>query len=114
MISNSTVISICLISLFVLVSFYESRQEQDTPQRAASQTNQKVSKQASEQGSKKTGKQASNLSPVDYQTIRPLFWSRLYANGGQSLYCGKRFGGGSHRGLNVEHVFPMSWATKAL
>ena len=30
------------------------------------------------------------------------------------MYCGKEFAGGQRRGLNVEHVFPMSWVTNAL
>ncbi|MFT5135215.1 MAG: deoxyribonuclease-1 [Arenicella sp.] len=106
MISRSGLISICLISLFALAHYYESRQDQDT----AVQTDRQDSKQTP----KKRARQSAKASPVDYQTIRPLFWNRLYANGGQSLYCGKRFSGSSHRGLNVEHVFPMSWATKAL
>jgi deoxyribonuclease-1 len=106
MISKSTLISICLISLFTLNYYYESRQDQD----AAARTDPQLSKQTPKQ----KAKQGSKASPVDYQTIRPLFWSQLYANGGQSLYCGQRFSGSSHRGLNVEHVFPMSWATKAL
>jgi deoxyribonuclease-1 len=102
MISKSRIIAICLISLFVLDHYYESRQDHDAPQRNAVQADQKVSRQASKTNS------------IDYKTIRPVFWNRLYANGGQSLYCGKRFSPSSHRGLNVEHVFPMSWATNAL
>jgi len=44
----------------------------------------------------------------------PLFWGRLYARGGETLYCGVRFGRERDRRLNVEHVFPMSWVTRAL
>ncbi|MFT6045845.1 MAG: deoxyribonuclease-1 [Arenicella sp.] len=102
MISKSSIITICVILLFVLDHHYESCQEQDAPRRNAVQADQKVLRQASKAHS------------IDYQTIRPVFWNRLYANGGQSLYCGKRFSASSHRGLNVEHVFPMSWVTKAL
>lgn len=110
MISKSTVTSICLILVFVLVSFYESRQKQDATRQDASSADQRVSKQASKQA----WKDPSTTRLRDYQTIRPLFWNRLYANGGKSLYCGKSFSGAGHQGLNVEHVFPMSWVTKAL
>ncbi len=50
----------------------------------------------------------------DYQTAKKIFWSKLYRNGGTTLYCAKNFGKRRGRGLNVEHVFPMSWVTKAL
>ncbi len=49
-----------------------------------------------------------------YFEILPLFWSQLYGGGGETLYCGKRFTPQNTRNLNVEHVFPMSWAVKAL
>ncbi len=53
----------------------------------------------------------------DYLTARPVFWSQLYAGGGETLYCGVPFArpkGRHARKLNVEHVFPMSWVTRAL
>jgi deoxyribonuclease-1 len=50
----------------------------------------------------------------DYRTALPLFWSKVYPRGGRTLYCGQRFGARKGRGINVEHVFPMSWVTKAL
>lgn len=50
----------------------------------------------------------------DYETARRLLWSEVYANGGETLYCGRKFGERHGRGINVEHVLPMSWATKAL
>lgn len=50
----------------------------------------------------------------DYETARYLLWSQVYAAGGRTLYCGQAFGAGQTRGLNVEHVFPMSWVSKAL
>ena len=59
----------------------------------------------------------ASSSPVrngEYFKILPLFWSQLYGDGGETLYCGKRFSPQTTRGLNVEHVFPMSWAVKAL
>ena len=50
----------------------------------------------------------------DYETARRIFWSELYDNGGETLYCGHIFNDSRAKGLNVEHIFPMSWVTKAL
>jgi deoxyribonuclease-1 len=50
----------------------------------------------------------------DYEEARSIFWRDLYAEGGETLYCGVGFGSGYNDGLNVEHVFPMSWVTGAL
>ena len=49
----------------------------------------------------------------DYETARGLFWRGLYHQGGETLYCGQKFGN-DRRGLNIEHVFPMSWVTREL
>lgn len=53
----------------------------------------------------------------DYMEARGVFWSQLYDGGGETLYCGAPFKRGRGRGarkLNIEHVFPMSWVTRAL
>ncbi len=52
--------------------------------------------------------------PKKYLEILPLFWSKIYANGGHTLYCNKKFAHNKSRSINVEHVFPMSWAIKKL
>lgn len=52
-----------------------------------------------------TGAKIGNL---DYKSVRPLFWSQLYANGGQTLYCDVRFGSNRGNGFNIEHVVPMA------
>jgi len=44
----------------------------------------------------------------------PLFWSQLYGNGGSTLYCNQSFGSQKGRQINIEHIFPMGWVTKAL
>jgi deoxyribonuclease-1 len=41
------------------------------------------------------------------------YWQGVYPNGGETLYCGKKFRP-FDRGVNVEHVYPMSWVTKKL
>ncbi len=50
----------------------------------------------------------------DYDAARPLLWSKVYPRGGKTLYCGERFDSQQRRGFNVEHVFPMSWASNGL
>ena len=57
---------------------------------------------------------STNERNGEYFDILPLFWSQLYGEGGETLYCGKRFTPRKTRDFNVEHVFPMSWVTKAL
>lgn len=48
-----------------------------------------------------------------YLDIIPIFWAELYPDGGEDLYCGEAFAR-YDRKVNIEHVFPMAWATKAL
>ena len=58
---------------------------------------------------------AADLRPLEnYEEARKVFWSQLYDGGGETLYCGVGFSGNSRRGLNIEHVFPMSWVTRSL
>lgn len=47
-----------------------------------------------------------------FETI-PIFWERLYPNGGESLYCGDKIAPGDRR-YNIEHVFPMAWVARSL
>ncbi len=51
--------------------------------------------------------------PHDYLDTIPVFWRTLYPDGGEGLYCGKRFVA-RDRSYNIEHVYPMSWAARAL
>ncbi len=46
---------------------------------------------------------------LTYEEARPLFWRELYPDGGETFYCQRRFGPGYNEGINIEHVFPMSW-----
>ncbi len=56
---------------------------------------------------------SANKKPAgEYFNILPLFWSKVYANGGETLYCGRKFGPDKGRAINIEHVFPMSWTLK--
>ncbi len=48
----------------------------------------------------------------EYFNILPMFWSKIYPDGGETLYCGRRFGSHKGRSINIEHVFPMSWTLK--
>jgi deoxyribonuclease-1 len=60
------------------------------------------------------GSQAEQRAIADYKTARPLFWDKVYAAGGSTLYCDRPFGSRRGRGFNVEHVFPMSWVAYSL
>lgn len=51
--------------------------------------------------------------PDNYLDTIPVFWRSLYPNGSKGLYCGESFRP-RDRSVNIEHVFPMSWATKDL
>jgi len=51
---------------------------------------------------------------ANYKEARQLFWQLLYADGGHTLYCNKKFSSNRGKGINVEHVFPMSWAKNSL
>ncbi|MEN8214426.1 MAG: endonuclease [Pseudomonadota bacterium] len=66
------------------------------------------------------GRERESLSPSQsgeastYQETRPLFWKKVYPEGGKTLYCGKHFSRRHDKTINIEHVFPMSWVTKTL
>ncbi len=65
-------------------------------------------------GAAATGESSGQRGIKDYEEARILFWHKLYSGGGHTLYCNESFGGGYNRGINIEHVFPMSWVTNAL
>ncbi|MCP3867379.1 MAG: endonuclease I [Gammaproteobacteria bacterium] len=48
-----------------------------------------------------------------YFDALPVFWNKVYPEGGETLYCGKSFGRRKSRSINIEHVYPMSWAMRA-
>lgn len=47
-----------------------------------------------------------------YFDALPVFWQRIYPDGGRTLYCDEKFGAYHGRGINIEHVFPMAWAMR--
>jgi deoxyribonuclease-1 len=49
-----------------------------------------------------------------YKEARKVFWSSVYPTSGKTLYCGLGFESARRSGINIEHVFPMSWATNGL
>ena len=57
---------------------------------------------------------AAKTPDTEYFRNMHIFWSRLYGEGGETLYCGRRFGGDKGKGINIEHIFPMSWAVNTL
>lgn len=52
-------------------------------------------------------------SQRNYLDILRVFWSGVYPDGGSTLYCDQRFAPFDRR-VNVEHVYPMGWVTRAL
>lgn len=53
--------------------------------------------------------------PIEnYYEARRLLWSVVYANGGETLYCGQKFGADHPKSINVEHVLPMGWVMNEL
>ena len=49
---------------------------------------------------------------ANYEEARDdFFWPQLYADGGETLYCGVTFDSGS--GLSVEHVYAAQWMAEA-
>lgn len=53
-------------------------------------------------------------SIADYKSAREVFWQELYPDTSETLYCGSKVHSDQRRGVNIEHVFPMSWATNGL
>ncbi len=49
----------------------------------------------------------------EYMESRPVFWGQIYAQGGETLYCGKPFGTYHGRSINIEHIFPMAWVMRS-
>ena len=58
--------------------------------------------------------EATDQRIVDYESARKIFWHSLYADGGNTLYCQRELTSSYNKGVNIEHVFPMSWATYSL
>ncbi|GHA12463.1 hypothetical protein GCM10008090_22950 [Arenicella chitinivorans] len=56
----------------------------------------------------------SPKSERDYALARSQFWRHVYPQDGVTLYCQQAFQTDARSGVNIEHVFPMSWATSAL
>ncbi|MEA3410498.1 MAG: endonuclease [Pseudomonadota bacterium] len=51
---------------------------------------------------------------ANYRDTLSLFWGEVYEDGGETLYCGVRFGPEKGPDINVEHILPMSWVMNAL
>ncbi len=56
------------------------------------------------------GTSSARPSEASYRGVIPLFWSELYPEGGETLYCGTAFGADKGADINIEHVLPMAWA----
>lgn len=59
--------------------------------------------------------QAAGQTVYDnYFEVLPLFWQQVYPEGGETLYCAEKFGRNKGRNINIEHVYPMSWAMSSV
>jgi len=61
--------------------------------------------------------QANSVSTIkieNYEDARKIFWKSLYPAKANTLYCNQSFDSKERKGINVEHVFPMSWATNGV
>ena len=57
----------------------------------------------------------SEARPIEnYEEARRILWQSIYPYSAKTLYCGQKFDSDFRKGINIEHVFPMSWATHAL
>lgn len=56
---------------------------------------------------------AGQTAYYDYFEVLPLFWGQVYTEGGETLYCRQSFGRRAGRNINIEHVYPMSWAMRS-
>lgn len=56
---------------------------------------------------------AGQTAFMEYFQALPIFWDKVYPKGGKTLYCSKRFGRHHGRSVNIEHVYPMAWVTRA-
>ncbi len=60
----------------------------------------------------------SKNSTRSYNQALKILWGKVYRKGGKTLYCGVPFETKNRskrkKMANAEHVFPMSWVTKAL
>jgi len=56
-----------------------------------------------------TGTNSAPQPAQSYLELIPVFWSELYPQGGETLYCGTRFAAAKGASINIEHVLPMGW-----
>jgi len=61
-----------------------------------------------------TDRVSSGQAIEDYKQARQILWQSLYPNKGITLYCEQSFVTSNKQGINIEHVFPMSWVTSSL
>jgi len=62
---------------------------------------------------------AMDAGAIGYEAMRQKIWSKLYPDGGWTLYCNERFSGGQKiwrrtAGMQLEHVYPASWMGRHL
>jgi len=56
----------------------------------------------------------SSIKIENYDDARKIFWKSVYPAKAKTIYCDQAFDSRDREGINVEHVFPMSWATNGV
>ncbi len=100
-----------MLAMLIVIAYFYQEYQGSLDQRANEQYS--VVK-PSEINQSNTNWGIKNNSIKDYRNARIVFWSKLYPHGGKTLYCREHFSNNHGQGINVEHVFPMSWVTKGL
>ena len=67
-----------------------------------------------ENGNFKLLSNTNNFKISNYNEARAVFWKYVYPSSAKTLYCNEVFNSKERSGFNIEHVFPMSWATNGL
>jgi len=106
---------ICAIAILLGITYFlEENQQQGTVE--YSSKNSSIKNNLSEQDFNNHSSDHIALGSAikDYKQARQILWRSLYPKEGVTLYCEQSFLTASKQGINVEHVFPMSWATNSL
>ncbi|PID64162.1 MAG: hypothetical protein CR974_00090 [Gammaproteobacteria bacterium] len=95
-------------------------QSNNAPNNASNKESHRMSNKTNQ--NRQNSRQTSNKSfngPDSYPQALRILWTKVYRDHGNTLYCDKSFSTKSREArkraqVNAEHVFPMSWVTKAL
>jgi deoxyribonuclease-1 len=106
--------AIVTLTVAVLLVYYSDYGLNDNSSKNSS--NQNADKNANKSAERDSdAEQSMSTSKIkNYADARKVFWRQLYRGSFTTLYCGQRFNAMPARGVNIEHVFPMGWATNSI